>query len=405
MLGCGDCDRCRDGRQHLCAQRYEVGVRGGFPGALAEQLAVPASSLHALPDAVDAVAGAMVEPGGNALRAARAAGLEPGDRALVIGPGTIGLLAAEFLRAQGVEVHLAGQTDASIDFARRLGFERVARIDELTDDRFDAVIDASNAATVPALAVDLVEPGKRVVYIGIAGTPSLIDTRECVLKDVTTVGILSGSAGLSGAIEAYAAGAWTRDHSSRRPSGWRRSPTCSPVGGPPTPGQAPRCTWIPNADPSRSRRRRGGPDDHRHRADIAGSCATEWPTTDFSRRRTSVTPCRAADMARPRPALWGDAPRICPRVRGHFETLLPRPYPSSGAGAPKSLTARVLAIASNLATGHTVLRWHPRGLRSVRYRARDIGRRLCGRAVTRRARPGCGRSRPPHTPTASRPAA
>ena len=183
MLGCGDCDRCRDGRQHLCVQRYEVGVRGGFPGALAEQLAVPASSLHALPDAVDDVAGAMVEPGGNALRAARAAGLEPGDRALVIGPGTIGLLAAEFLRAQGVEVHLAGRTDASIDFARRLGFERVARVDELTDDRFDAVIDASNAATVPALAVDLVEPGKRVVYIGIAGAPSLIDTRELVLKD------------------------------------------------------------------------------------------------------------------------------------------------------------------------------------------------------------------------------
>ena len=207
MLGCGDCDRCRDGRQHLCAQRYEVGVRGGFPGALAEQLAVPASSLHALPDAVDDVAGAMVEPGGNALRAARAAGLEPGDRALVIGPGTIGLLAAEFLRVQGVEVHLAGQTEASIDFARGLGFERVARVDELTDDRFDAVIDASNAATVPALAVDLVEPGKRVVYIGIAGTPSLIDTRELVLKDVTTVGILSGSAGLAGAIEAYASGA------------------------------------------------------------------------------------------------------------------------------------------------------------------------------------------------------
>ena len=34
-------------------------------------------------------------------------------------------------------------------------------------------IDASNAADLPALALDLVEPGRRVVYIGLAGTPSL----------------------------------------------------------------------------------------------------------------------------------------------------------------------------------------------------------------------------------------
>ena len=37
---------------------------------------------------------------------------------------------------------------------------------------WDAVIDASNSADLPALALDLVEPGRRVVYIGLAGTPS-----------------------------------------------------------------------------------------------------------------------------------------------------------------------------------------------------------------------------------------
>jgi len=68
MLGCGRCDRCRSGRAHVCEDRYEVGIRGGFPGALAEQLAMPVTALHQLPDAVDGVAGAMVEPGGSALR-------------------------------------------------------------------------------------------------------------------------------------------------------------------------------------------------------------------------------------------------------------------------------------------------------------------------------------------------
>src|SRR3954449_938733 len=85
MLGCRTCRRCRRGHQHVCAYRQEVGVRGGRHGALAEQVAVPAWSLHPLPDEVDAVLGALVEPGGNALRAAQATGAGPGDRALVLG--------------------------------------------------------------------------------------------------------------------------------------------------------------------------------------------------------------------------------------------------------------------------------------------------------------------------------
>jgi threonine dehydrogenase-like Zn-dependent dehydrogenase len=71
---------------------------------------------------------------------------------------------------------------------------------------FDAVIDASNSPGLPAQALDLVEPGRRVVYIGVAGRPSMIDTRTLVLKDVTAVGILGASAGLAGTIERYAAG-------------------------------------------------------------------------------------------------------------------------------------------------------------------------------------------------------
>ncbi|MFF4506783.1 zinc-binding dehydrogenase [Streptomyces sp. NPDC001401] len=206
MLGCGTCRRCLRGHQHVCEKRQEVGVRGNRPGALAEQLAVPASSLHALPDSVDAVLGALVEPGGNALRAAQAAAPRPGDRALVLGPGTIGLLTAMFLRAAGAEVHLMGNTDSSLAFARELGFEHVWAEDSLPDLPFDAVVDASNAAHLPDRALESVEPAGRVVYIGLAGEPSRIDTRTLALKDVTAVGVLSASPGLDATIRAYAAG-------------------------------------------------------------------------------------------------------------------------------------------------------------------------------------------------------
>ncbi len=86
-------------------------------------------------------------------------------------------------------------TERSLAFARTLGVHGAWRPDEIPPLPWDAVIDASNAAALPALALDLVEPGKRVVYIGLAGTPSLIDTRTVALKDVTAVGILSASAG------------------------------------------------------------------------------------------------------------------------------------------------------------------------------------------------------------------
>jgi threonine dehydrogenase-like Zn-dependent dehydrogenase len=207
MLGCGRCVRCIGGRQHLCADRYEIGIRNGWPGALATALPVPARALHALPPSVDPELGALVEPGANAVRAVRAAELSAGDRLLVLGPGTIGLLCAQFAAADGVEVHLVGRDQPSLSFARSLGFASSWTLEELPPLPFDAVIEASGASSLPARAVSLVEPGRRVVFIGIAGEPSLVDSRELVLKDVTAVGVLSGSGGLTGAIEGYASGA------------------------------------------------------------------------------------------------------------------------------------------------------------------------------------------------------
>ncbi|WP_199425089.1 zinc-dependent alcohol dehydrogenase [Actinotalea solisilvae] len=206
MLGCGRCARCRAGRRHVCEDRYEVGIRGGFPGALAERMAVPASSLHAVPEAVDDAAGALVEPGGNALRAVRAADLAPGERLLVLGPGTIGLLVAMLARAAGAHVHLLGRSAGSLEVARSLGFEASDRAG-LPPGPWDGVVDATNHPAMPALAAGLVEPGRRVVLIGLSTTPSVIDTRDLLLRDVTAVGILSGSPGLAGAIEHYATGA------------------------------------------------------------------------------------------------------------------------------------------------------------------------------------------------------
>jgi threonine dehydrogenase-like Zn-dependent dehydrogenase len=209
MLGCGTCRFCLGGRQWVCPYRKEVGITDGWPGALAEQQLIPARFAHLIPERVSVTSGALVEPGGNSLRAAEASLAGPASRVLVLGSGTIGLLAALFLHAKGVDVHLAGKRAGSLQLGRELGISNTHDIDEMaiSDERFDAVIDATSSDTSPAIAARLVDPGGRVVLIGLSGTPSIVDTRDLVLGDITTVGILSASPGLAGAIEAFASGA------------------------------------------------------------------------------------------------------------------------------------------------------------------------------------------------------
>lgn len=214
MLGCGHCDYCQSGHQHVCEDRDEVGIRGRWAGALAEKLVIPTRFAFAIPENVSVTSAALVEPAGNSLRAVRAAAIEPGDKVLILGAGTIGLLCAQFALAEGAEVHVGGVRESALELARQLGVTHVGQISDLTqghDNTFDAVIDASSVAEMPALSVRLAKPAGRVVYIGLSAGPSTVDTRDIALKDITVVGILSASPGLAGAIQSFASGAVNPD--------------------------------------------------------------------------------------------------------------------------------------------------------------------------------------------------
>ena len=206
MLGCGRCARCHAGRGHVCADRHEVGILGGWPGALAERVLVPASSLYRLPAAVDDRSGALVEPGGNAWRAAAAAHAGPGTRILVCGPGTIGLLTTAFAVAAGAEVQILALDRGRAGLAASFGATAYWTAGDRPPVTYHAAVDCTDDPRVPAAALRMVEPAGRLVCIGISGVPSMIDSRDLVLSDITAVGILGASAGLAPAIEDYASG-------------------------------------------------------------------------------------------------------------------------------------------------------------------------------------------------------
>jgi threonine dehydrogenase-like Zn-dependent dehydrogenase len=158
-----------------------------------------------LPDSVDDTSGAMVEPSGNAFRALAAARVAPGDDLLIIGPGTLGLVAAMAAHARGVAVHLVGRSDRGLDFARSLAIGSASTWEDIPERPYRAVINASTTDVV-GRALNLVEPGGTMVCVGLSHEPTMIDTRELVFNDLSVIGILSGSPGMQTTIDAFASG-------------------------------------------------------------------------------------------------------------------------------------------------------------------------------------------------------
>ena len=108
MIGCGHCARCAAGQANLCETYDEIGFTRD--GAAAGRIAVPAAQAHALDPSVAALDAVLTEPAAVVYQALRRAGVTPGSRVLVIGDGTIALLAVIMLRLWSpAEVVLLGR--------------------------------------------------------------------------------------------------------------------------------------------------------------------------------------------------------------------------------------------------------------------------------------------------------
>ena len=166
---CGRCRWCREGRINLCPERRSIGsfVDGGF----APRLLVPERNLHRIPDWLDGNVAAMVEPLACCCQALLDPDrIGPGDSVLVVGPGPIGLLAAQIARAVGGEVHVRGtpHDEARLAAAAALGFA-TSTTDSEEIGSFDVAVECSGHEAGIAFALESVRRGGRYVQIGLAG--------------------------------------------------------------------------------------------------------------------------------------------------------------------------------------------------------------------------------------------
>ncbi|MEU3251657.1 alcohol dehydrogenase catalytic domain-containing protein [Streptomyces sp. NPDC006997] len=164
---CQVCDRCHAGETTLCTDGYE---ETGFtqPGAMAGTLTLPARLLHVLPDGADLTAAALLEPAACIAAAALKAGAVPGQRVGVVGTGTLGMFAVQFLRAASpAELLVVGTRPDREALSRRFGATDFRTKDQELPGDLDVVIETAGSADAARTAAALLRRGGRLVLTGI----------------------------------------------------------------------------------------------------------------------------------------------------------------------------------------------------------------------------------------------
>jgi len=195
--GCGKCDACKAGRIPHCPEARTEGVlrpRGYF----AERIVAHHQRVFTLPASIEDEVGAMVEPTAVAVHANRRAGLDRGARVVVIGGGTIGLLAAQVAKAYGAsQVVLSEPISERRALARRLGIDQVCNPLETdpisfvrrTGDGVDGVLDVVGTQETLAASEEMLRPDGRLVLVAMPHQPTLAIPYQGVFsKELNVVG-------------------------------------------------------------------------------------------------------------------------------------------------------------------------------------------------------------------------
>jgi 2-desacetyl-2-hydroxyethyl bacteriochlorophyllide A dehydrogenase len=191
----GTCPACLAGNEHICQNLDFIGIDS--PGALQENWNVPASTLVRLPAEVSLRDAALVEPVAVAVHDVRRSELGPGDRAVVIGAGPIGVLIATVATAFGAEVVIA-----EIDANRRAAAEemglrtldpsavdQVAWVEEWTGGAgADVVFEVSGSAAAVLGATSLAKVRGTLVVVAIHSQPRPLDLHRLFWRELRILG-------------------------------------------------------------------------------------------------------------------------------------------------------------------------------------------------------------------------
>jgi len=171
----------------------------GVNGAMTRYVRVPARCLHRVPTHLSFEEACLTEPCCVAYNAVAVnSSVKPGDRVIVIGPGTIGILCAAVARICGAEVAVVGleSDQLRLDIAKQYGCESIiGDASEWAKDRdglgADLIVDAAGASITLKMALQWVRPNGQITKVGWGPQPLGFSLDPLVQKNVTLKGSFS----------------------------------------------------------------------------------------------------------------------------------------------------------------------------------------------------------------------
>jgi threonine dehydrogenase-like Zn-dependent dehydrogenase len=187
LVGCGECQACERGQENRCPTRGLIGVTR--PGGFAGKVALPANCLVPAPPGVGESLAVLAEPLAVGVGAFRGLLDGPPRPTLVVGCGSIGLLAVHYAAAHGQSVTAVDRLPNRREVALGLGAHTVFEtVDDIPDGAFDLVLDAAGSSSSLAGALRATKPGGTVVVIGLAESVVPIPLADIVRRSITLRG-------------------------------------------------------------------------------------------------------------------------------------------------------------------------------------------------------------------------
>ncbi|MDX8128770.1 alcohol dehydrogenase catalytic domain-containing protein [Methylomonas sp. OY6] len=189
-IGCNACEVCRrDGPEH-CLNRKVLGIRGK-DGVFADYFSLPVANLYTVPDAVTDQAAVFTEPLAAALRVVKQIAALPITDIAVVGPGRLGLLIAKVLNLAGYQITALGRSAASLAVPKQWQLT-TGLTNEIPDNSFDCVVDASGQASGFAQALRIVKPRGTLVLKSTFAANAALDLSKVVVYEINIIGSRCG---------------------------------------------------------------------------------------------------------------------------------------------------------------------------------------------------------------------
>ncbi len=164
-------------------------------GGYAERMLLSAPLLVPIPNGLDAQRAALTEPMAVGLHAVNKSGVQPGESALVLGCGPIGIAVVAALRARGVEHIVAADfSPKRRELAATMGAHQT--LDPAQGSPFDTVAPAVvfEAVGVPGIIDDVLRRarhGSRLVVVGVCMQPDTVHPFFAIAKEISVQFVLA----------------------------------------------------------------------------------------------------------------------------------------------------------------------------------------------------------------------